>query len=957
MKRLCTLVILLMLLLLATEAFCSTVLISVELPTIESQKSWHQLGIPTYELIGNTAIAEAEEQQVPLLKQKGYQIGIIDRQPDLSKYVIMPKTDKLQAPMENPIWQNDKSAIIKSMPIDVFKQKEYRHKIRSLNATPLGDRFWKSVTTNYVSIKSLPYDPLIQNLVDQVNADSIASYIQRLQNFGPRYTLTDSNYAASEWIKQKFEAWGYVAVFDSFYAEENYPDTIYGYGRNILATEVGECDSSITVIVEGHIDTAPFTPGADDNASGTAGMMEIARIMKGNVWETTAQYIGFDAEEIGLLGSLHYAALAESNAVNIKSVINLDMIGYTPDSTLSCTTWYGNEGSYTLSALLSLAGKIYVPELTIVEEYEDGAGDYGPFSDRGYDAIGLRERYSVNPNYHGAGDTLSTLYSQLFAAITKAALAVAAIENMYPKYAEGVEVTDIGDGCNLQVVWTESKENDVVGYEILWGLQSGNYIDSLYKTDRTITIDTINGLLRDSTYYITIRAVDAMGHISPRSIEVLAIPRLEPITPSIISAPIAGGIDLNWKKNNELDFAGYRIYKAKSVDAIYDSLNTTLIIDTCYTDKPLTGEYTYYYKVRSFDLGGNYSPLSDSTFCRPISLDQGILVVDETNNWTTGSFPRDAQQDSFYNYIMTGYKYAQYEYGPSTSNPVLADFGPYSTVVWLTDDYVGMLASGSINDLKGYLDNGGKLWFAGWKPNGDIHNTLTYPADYTTGDISYDYFNITHAGLSGTADSFKTAVGLKGYPDIAVDTLKYPTSIWGKALRYIEALTPTGTGDTIYVIDMKNDGSTFEGRACAVRDSGRTVFFGFPMYFMDREQAKLAAQKVLEEFGEEPLGVSGEREDLGLVTGTRLYQNSPNPFSRETIIRYQISQPGKVSLKVYNIQGQLVKVLDEGHRTEGEYGVKWNGRDGNDRQVSNGIYFYSLCNGTEIITNRLIMIK
>ncbi len=77
-----------------------------------------------------------------------------------------------------------------------------------------------------------------------------------------------------------------------------------------------------------------------------------------------------------------------------------------------------------------------------------------------------------------------------------------------------------------------------------------------------------------------------------------------------------------------------------------------------------------------------------------------------------------------------------------------------------------------------------------------------------------------------------------GYPSISVDPVKVPISSWLGTMRYIESLTPVSPGEGIYAMDMKNDGSVFEGQVCAVRDSGKTVLFGFPLYFMDKDQAK-----------------------------------------------------------------------------------------------------------------------
>ena len=259
--------------------------------------------------------------------------------------------------------------------------------------------------------------------------------------------------------------------------------------------------------------------------------------------------------------------------------------------------------------------------------------------------------------------------------------------------------------------------------------------------------------------------------------------------------------------------------------------------------------------------------------------------------------------------------------------------------------------------MKSYLDNGGKLWFAGWKPSQDLRNSTLYPEDLSIGDALYDCFDISRIELTAAADSFKTAVGLRGYPDIAVDTLKYPSTIWGKTFRSIEALTPLAGADTIYVMDMKNNGSLFEGRACAVRDSGKTVFFGFPMYFMDKEQAKAAAQKVLAEFGEVPLGVAGKPENKERIAEVRLLQNAPNPFKRQTIISYQLPKAVLVKLNIYNIAGQLVKALVNGNQAAGSYAIKWDRLDSKNRQVSAGVYIYHLSTEGKTRSRKMIVLK
>ncbi|MDO9390833.1 MAG: M20/M25/M40 family metallo-hydrolase [bacterium] len=610
------------------------------------------------------------------------------------------------------------------------------------------------------------------------------------------------------------------------------------------------------IIVSGHFDSidrllSSCAPGADDDASGTAAAIEVARIFSQQSFPVTITIAAWAAEEANLKGSIHYANWADSNNIDIRAIMNMDMIGYMNDSICDCIAM----GTSWLTNIFMQSGQNYSPMMAIYQDLGGAPWDAAPFYVLGYPAFTCSENPEAdNPYQHTTEDLLDKLSPNLIAEVTKTVVATIAILELYPSKVNNIEVDQTSDDTTLQLIWSANQETDVVGYWIWWGNQSGSYSDSVYVPGRLTVCDTISGLEPNEIAYFIIRAVNGSNQ---------------------------------------------------------------------------------------------QSYLADEVFGMPVifSLDQGILVVDETNNWTTGSFPRDAQQDSFYNYIFSDYKYELYEYGLTSQKPTLADFGPYSTVAWLADDYAGMLASGAVSDMKSYLDNGGKMWFAGWKPSSDI------------GSDSYDQFKISPAGLSGITDSFKTAIGLKGYPDIAVDTLKYPATIWGKTFRYIEAFTPLAEADTIYVMDMKNNGSSYEGRACAVRDSGKTVFFGFPLYFMDKDQARLAAQQVMLEFGEPYVGVEGKPGNRGQGTAFRLEQNAPNPFRQTTVISYRLPKAGMVSLKIYNIAGQTVKTLVNTGQTAGRFTVIWDGCDDHGINISNGVYIYRLQAGETSQTRKMIVLK
>jgi murein tripeptide amidase MpaA len=88
-----------------------------------------------------------------------------------------------------------------------------------------------------------------------------------------------------------------------------------------------------------------------------------------------------------------------------------------------------------------------------------------------------------------------------------------------------------------------------------------------------------------------------------------------------------------------------------------------------------------------------------------------------------------------------------------------------------------------------------------------------------------------------------------------------------------------------------------------------------------------------------------------------LSQSAPNPFDQNTTIKYQISKSGPVSLKIYNIAGQVVKVLDDGYRMAGNYSASWDGKDDQGRKAGNGIYLYRLVAGDFRSTKKITLLR
>ncbi len=105
-----------------------------------------------------------------------------------------------------------------------------------------------------------------------------------------------------------------------------------------------------------------------------------------------------------------------------------------------------------------------------------------------------------------------------------------------------------------------------------------------------------------------------------------------------------------------------------------------------------------------------------------------------------------------------------------------------------------------------------------------------------------------------------------------------------------------------------------------------------------------------------PEGGISEYDNIPIPVTLTLIQNFPNPFRTHTRIEYGIPKDSYVTLKVYNIEGQIVSMLESGYRKAGYHCVEWNGKNGEGERVSRGIYFYKLEVGSESCIKKMLLL-
>ncbi len=184
---------------------------------------------------------------------------------------------------------------------------------------------------------------------------------------------------------------------------------------NVIGKLTGSTRPDEWIIVGAHYDsisqaTSSAAPGAEDNASGAAGMLELARIFSETRPETTIFFIGFSGEEQGLKGSYAHVAklIADGDKAKVKAVLTMDMIGYTSDSDLDCLLESDSRGS-ALFPLLSAAAQQYT-NLRIVTTLNPFGSDHVPYIEEDIPALLVIENdWNSYPQYHKTSDTADNI--------------------------------------------------------------------------------------------------------------------------------------------------------------------------------------------------------------------------------------------------------------------------------------------------------------------------------------------------------------------------------------------------------------------------------------------------------------------------------------------------------------------------------------------------------------------
>ena len=256
-------------------------------------------------------------------------------------------------------------------------------------------------------------DPRIRAMMDQVDMDSLQATVQYLQDFQSRIWNSTNAFTASDWIKGRMEALGLEVEQQPFYA-----NTWMGSGQaapNVIGIQRGTLYPDTYVVCGSHFDSFSYEamyggglcPGADDNATGVASVLESARIMTQYEFEYSIVYCAFGCEEMGLYGSEAYASRCQQQGMDIIGYFNNDMNGYLWGDQIHIHCIYPNSvapiGNYYINV-----GNIYFPDMPVEHKNLDyGDSDHTSFNQHGY--MGIYPFEDINhdsPYIHSENDLI-----------------------------------------------------------------------------------------------------------------------------------------------------------------------------------------------------------------------------------------------------------------------------------------------------------------------------------------------------------------------------------------------------------------------------------------------------------------------------------------------------------------------------------------------------------------------
>tara|TARA_B100000902_G_scaffold399935_1_gene473758 strand:- start:1198 stop:2529 length:1332 start_codon:yes stop_codon:yes gene_type:complete len=423
----------------------------------------------------------------------------------------------------------------------------------------------------FYNITTSQDDQVIYDIISEVSSERIKKDITRLASFGTRHTLSDTLSekrgigAARRWIKSTFNK---ISKECNDCLEISYQKNYFSKNKrrlvndvwinNVVAIQRGSRYPNRYIIMSGDIDSRvsdpnDFTsdsPGANDNASGMAGVLEASRVLSKYTFENSIVYLGLSGEEQGLYGGMGLAEYAKENNWEIIGVLNNDMIGNiegidgiidnysfrifsepTPanesEKSRKRRRFYGGEvdgNSRQLARYIHKQVKKFMPKLNPMMIYRldrfGRGGHHRPFNDLGYPGVRIMEAHENYNRQHQDlrseegikyGDVIEGVnfnYAKNITAVNAINLASLGWSSPEPK---NVKIGGIVEP-STKLKWDISKDNNIIGYKIYWRKTTSPFWENS-KLVGKVNNYKLNGIVIDN-YLFGVSSISEKGYES-----------------------------------------------------------------------------------------------------------------------------------------------------------------------------------------------------------------------------------------------------------------------------------------------------------------------------------------------------------------------------------------------------------------------------------------------------------
>ena len=333
----------------------------------------------------------------------------------------------------------------------------------------------------------------VRRATSEVSISRIYGYQKDLFDFDSKHITQPGNWKATEYLLEKYRSVGLDAHLQRF-------TTVAGREievANVVATVKGTENPELVYVVGAHFDSRAEGPGADDNSSGTAMILEAARVIARRPLPATVMFVAFTGEESGLRGAREFGRRMK-DSVQVMGALNNDMMGWANDHRLDNTIRYSNPGLRDVQH----AAAIQFSDLITYDAFYYKSTDAQALYDAWGDIVGGIGSYPIlgNPHYHQSHDVLETINHQLLTETSRTTVATIMLMASSPSRLSGLSAT-----AEL-ATWSPAVERGVSRYLIRWGPAED---PTRFSSTVTTTRAELAGV--QAGWHVSVKAVNERG--------------------------------------------------------------------------------------------------------------------------------------------------------------------------------------------------------------------------------------------------------------------------------------------------------------------------------------------------------------------------------------------------------------------------------------------------------------